>query len=53
MSVLAALSCALPRWFRKIGIAMAARMPMMMMTTSSSINVNPLSGCSRRLMQLW
>ena len=31
------------RWLRKTGMAMAARMPMMMMTTRSSIRVKPWS----------
>ena len=29
------------RWFRNTGIAIAARMPMMMMTTRSSMSVKP------------
>ena len=36
-------STAFLRWFRKTGMAMAARMPMMMMTTRSSIRVKPWS----------
>ena len=31
------------RWLRKTGVAMAARMPMMTITTRSSIRVNPSS----------
>ena len=43
-------SLALSRWLRNIGIAIAARMPMMMITMSSSISVNP-SVCRLRLMR--
>ena len=31
------------RWLRNVGMAMAARMPMMMMTTRSSMSVKPES----------
>jgi len=31
------------RWFRKTGMAIAAKIPMMMMTTKSSIRVKPWS----------
>src|SRR3954449_1994942 len=34
------------RWFRKTGMAIAARMPMMMMTTRSSMRVKPPSRSS-------
>jgi hypothetical protein len=36
------------RWRRKIGMAMAARMPMMMTTTSSSMRVKPSSRLASR-----
>ena len=42
-SALAAESSAFLRWLRNTGIAMAARMPMMIMTTRSSIRVKPWS----------
>ena len=38
---LTAESLARSRWLRNIGIAIAARMPMMMITISNSISVNP------------
>src|SRR5262249_51407520 len=44
-SDLAAASSALLRWPRNAGMAIAARRPMMMTTTSSSMRVNP---CWRR-----
>jgi hypothetical protein len=39
----ASASSPFPRWFRKEGIAIAARIPMIRMTTSSSISEKPLS----------
>jgi hypothetical protein len=52
-SDLAEVDFALFFWLRKAGMAIAARMPMMIMTTSSSMSVKPLSfssadgGCER------
>jgi hypothetical protein len=40
---LALASMAFPRWPRNAGSAIAARIPMMRMTTSSSMRVKPLS----------
>src|SRR5437762_671162 len=37
------------RWFRNTGMAMAARMPMMMMTTRSSMRVKPSSSWALRI----
>src|SRR5436305_10331300 len=38
------------RWLRKTGMAIAARMPMMMMTTRSSMRVKPsFSSCALRM----
>src|SRR3954468_9998974 len=48
-SALAAESWAFLRWLRNTGIAIAARMPMMMMTTRSSMRVKPPSRSSRAL----
>jgi hypothetical protein len=48
-SDLTAVSWALARWLRKTGIAIAARMPMMIMTTRSSIRVKPWSFSSARV----
>src|SRR5665647_1346034 len=42
-------STAFFRWFMKTGMAMAARIPMMIMTTRSSIRVKPWSFCSMDL----
>src|SRR5437868_784227 len=42
-SLFAPVSWALFFWFRNSGMAIAARMPMMIMTTRSSIRVNPRS----------
>ena len=42
-SALALESCALALWPRNVGSAIAARIPMMRITTSSSIRVNPRS----------
>src|SRR4051794_7702174 len=42
-----AVSCALPRNARYDGTAIASRMPMMMMTTRSSMRVKPSSERSR------
>src|SRR3954471_12046707 len=39
----AAVSCAFFFWFRNSGMAIAARMPMMIMTTRSSMSVKPCS----------
>src|SRR4051794_27783383 len=52
---LASESCARPRWPRKAGSAIAARMPMMRMTTRSSIRVKPFSlwARSRSLWSMW
>ena len=36
-------SCALARWLRNAGRAIAARMPMIRMTTRSSMSVKPFS----------
>src|SRR3954468_17917507 len=41
------------RWFRNAGMAIAARMPMMMMTTRSSIRVKPFSPCARFCIVVW
>ena len=41
--LLASESCALARWLRKAGRAIAARMPMIRMTTRSSMSVKPFS----------
>src|SRR5665648_857276 len=49
MSEMAEESTAFLRWFMKIGMAMAARIPMMIMTTRSSIRVKPWSFCSMDL----
>ena len=48
-SDLAAASCPLERCVRNAGIAIAARMPMIRITTSSSIRVKPRSALRRRL----
>ena len=48
-SDLAEVDFALFFWLRNAGMAMAARMPMMIMTTSSSMSVKPLSFCSADL----
>src|SRR3954451_17769745 len=48
-SALACASQPFLRWFRKTGMAIAARMPMMMMTTRSSIRVKPWSFSSMDL----
>ncbi len=40
-------SAALSRWLRKSGMAIAARMPMITMTTRSSMRVKPWSFSSR------
>ena len=45
---LACASFALVFWFRNDGIAIAARMPMIRMTTRSSIRVKPFSSWARR-----
>src|SRR4029450_6705143 len=45
--VLASASVPFCLWFRKDGIAIAARMPMIRITTRSSIRVNPLSSWAR------
>src|SRR4051812_3852202 len=42
-SLLAAVSCAFFFWFRNNGMAIAARTPMMTMTTRSSMSVKPSS----------
>ena len=42
-SDLAEVDFALFFWLRNAGMAIAARMPMMIMTTSSSMSVKPLS----------
>jgi hypothetical protein len=39
----ASVSCPFDRWFRKTAIPMAARIPTIRMTTSSSTSVNPRS----------
>src|SRR3954451_17798832 len=53
--LLASVSCALPRWLRKAGRAIAARMPMIRMTTRSSIRVKPFSSWARwrSLLSIW
>src|SRR4029078_12942876 len=43
----ASASLPLLRWFRNEGMAIAARMPMIRMTTRSSIRVKPLSSWAR------
>src|SRR5436305_3209845 len=48
-SFLAAVSCAFFFWFRNNGMAIAARMPMMIMTTRSSMSVKPCSFSSMAL----
>src|SRR5437764_3608978 len=45
-------SFALLRWLRKLGRAIAARMPMIRITTRSSIRVKPLSSRLRRSLSL-
>jgi hypothetical protein len=47
-------SLALPFWFRKAGIAIAARIPRINITTRSSIRVNPdsLPALSRSLFSI-
>src|SRR4051812_29189202 len=49
MSALTPASTPFWRWFRKTGMAIAARMPMMMMTTRSSMRVKPPSRSSAAL----
>src|ERR1700759_5306298 len=46
-SDLASASRALARWDRNTGIAIAARMPMMIMTTSNSTSEKPSSAATR------
>ena len=48
-------SLALFLWLKNVGIAIAARIPMMSMTTSSSIRVNPFSLAirSRSFNSIW
>src|SRR5215210_1454768 len=52
---LASVSCARERWPRNAGRAIAARMPMIRMTTSSSIRVKPFSSWARErsLLSMW
>src|SRR4051794_21559872 len=48
-SAFAEVSCAFFFWFKNSGMAIAARMPMMIMTTRSSMSVKPCSFSSMAL----